>query len=680
MPRLPDIDDFGSRPIPQSRERFDPTARPGADIAAGLNNLASAGYQITERQDRLTYAKTKSDLLMEDLKTRAELENDPDWETYEPRYRERMKKARETALGQIRSKTDRIAFEQDSDFDIERGALAVRGLAKSKEVDTGRATLENVLTTNRNAALEAKDSGTRTALIQSASDALRGAKAKGYISAQEEEGHWQKWTADYGEGFLDVQTLPKRIEILSKPKGTPADFIAPDRRAVLLKAAKNELESEQRARLTELRQSLTDQMQDISAAAQAGIPVTNVPGRASFVAAFGDREGAQRYESATKLANLSIEVSSLHGQPNADLVKEVEKYRPKQVEGAAEQGQLHNFMARSVSQILTQREKDPAGYLMQNSPTVQRAWAEFSQDPARAPAYLSAVTAEKERLGIASNDVLPDAYVQGLADEIAGEKTAEGLAARIESETQRWGDAWPDVYGQLAGKLPDTAMVIGSGIPQRAATSLAATMKLKDTELKAMLPPDVKWNDVEASVDSQFADFQRSMPPEAARTWNAVRDSAVRLSVKYMNDGDGQSDAVKKAYADLVESQYSLIEFRNSTFRVPNTLDADAIETGARFAIGAYAPDAASLAVPAGAAQPVEEYASQWGEYVRENGYWVTRPDGKGLRLYADGGPILDASGPFELTWEQLQKSAADANAERVKRQREEAAKRMERR
>lgn len=678
MPRLPDIQDFGSRSIPQSRDRFVPAARTGADIGAGLNDIAKAGFQITEREDRLSYAKSKSGLLMEDLKARSEFENDPDFETYEPRYRERMKKARESALGQIRRKSDRLAFEQDSDFDIERGALAVRGLATTKEGDVGRATLSNILTTNRTAALEAKDPGTRTALIQSASDALRGAKEKGYISAQDEETHWQKWTADYGEGFLDVQPLHKRIEVLSKPKGTPADFIAPDRRAALLKTAQRELEAERNARLGELRQSLTDQMQDISAAAQAGIPVTNVPGRASFIAAFGDREGSQRFQSAQKLANLSIEVSGLHGQPTADLVQQVEKYRPKQVEGAAEQGQLHNFMARSVGQILDQRAKDPAGYLMQNSPTVQRAWSAFSQDPTKAPAYLSAVNAEKERMGIFGVDVLPNSYVQGLADEINSEKTAEGLASRIASETQRWGDAWPDVYGQLAGKMSDVAMVIGSGIPQAAATSLAATMKLKDTELKAMLPADTKWSDVEATVDAEFADFQRSMPPEAARTWNAVRDSAVRLSVKYMNDGNGASDAVKKAYADLVDSQYSLIEFRNSTFRVPKNIDSDAIEAGARAAIDGYTPDSRSLVVPPGAASSDEEYAGQWGEYIRKNGYWVTRPDSKGLRLYADGGPVVSASGPVDMTWAEIEQKAAAADAARGREFSKESAARMQ--
>src|SRR5688572_21945689 len=110
MARLPDINDLGQRPVPQSRSRFVPSARPGAEIAQGINDLANAGFKIPERQDRLTYAKSKSGLLLEDIKARSELENDPDYETIEPRYRERMKKAREVAMGQIRSKTDRDAF------------------------------------------------------------------------------------------------------------------------------------------------------------------------------------------------------------------------------------------------------------------------------------------------------------------------------------------------------------------------------------------------------------------------------------------------------------------------------------------------------------------------------------------------------------------------------------------
>jgi hypothetical protein len=236
MARLPDVDDLGSRPIPQSRARFVPSATPGTDIGIALTQI---GAQIAEREDKLAYAKAKSDLLLADVQTRAELEKDQDWQTYEPRYRERMKKAREAAAGALKP-GDRRVFEQDSGFDIERGAVAVRTLARTKEVDTGRATFDGVLETNRTAALEAHDEPTRAAFIQSTFDAIDGARRNGYINEQEAVNARQQWTARYGEGFVETRPVEERVKMLSLPKGTPAEFIAPDRRAALLKHAQNE--------------------------------------------------------------------------------------------------------------------------------------------------------------------------------------------------------------------------------------------------------------------------------------------------------------------------------------------------------------------------------------------------------------------------------------------------------
>lgn len=683
MARLPDHNDLGARPIPESRARFVPSASPGEDIGAGLQRVAQVGYQLQDREDKLTYAKAKSDLLLADLKTRSELQNDEDWQTYEPRYREKMKKAREGVAGQIRSPTDRSLFEQDSDFDIERGVLAIQEVAKRKEVDTGRATLDGLLKTNRTAALEATDAATRTALIDSSRDALDGARSKGYINAQEDENLWQGWKASYGEGYLNTLPLTEQISVLAKPKGTAADFIAPDRRANLLKGAQRELEAERRAReaeqrskLVEARQAMSDRLQDIQVGAQLGLPV-QVPDKAVLQTLYGEREGAQKYELTQKLATLSGEVSSLQGLSNAELVDKAQSYRPTQTEGAAEQSQLHGFMTRSVSQILDAREKDPAGYLTRNSPTVQKTWQNFPQDP---QGYLRAVRAEKERLGIQGTDVLPAGYAQQLADDINTAGTAEKLADRIEEESVRWGSAWPEIYGQLGNKLSDTALIIGSGIPKTAATALAATMNLKDTELKAMLPGSIKETDLEADVASEFADFTQSLPPEAARTANATLAAAKRLSIKYMNDGASKGDAVERAYKDLVKSQYSLVAFRGKTLRVPAELDATAIQLGAQQFMQTFTPSAGSLEIPDGAALTAEEYTGQFQEYVRNNGYWVTRPDAKGLRLYLDGGPVVTSQGPLDTTWEELATESSIAESQRIKRQREEAARRIDRR
>lgn len=684
MARLPDIEDLGARPIPQARapRTIDQSGDILADsigrTASAISNIAN---QVEAREDQASYAQARSTLLQADIAARKSLEGDQNFQTYGTRYSEAMQKARDAAASGIRGRRDRASFETESGLDIARGAAAVGEMARRVGIDVGRASLQSTLAGNRTAALEATDEATRAALITASQEAIAGARDKGYISAQEAVDQRQRWTTDYAEGHLDIQSLPERIRILSNPKGTPADYIAPDRRAVLLKAAQNELKAEQGRVQAEARQMLSDQVQDIAAAAQAGVPVKQVPSKAAMQLAFGEREGAQRYESARKLANMSVEIASLHGLPAEDLIKQAENYRPTSVEGAAEQNQLYGVMGRAVSGILNERQKDPAGYLLQHSEPVRQAWAAFQGNPELAPAYLSALRAEKGRMGIDGADILPNSYAQGIADELNTAPTAEKLASLVESEVQRWGDAWPAVQGQLAGKVSDLTLVMGSGIPRSAAVSLASTMKLKDTELKAMLPAATKWADVEETVDSKFSQFQRSLPPEAARTWNAVRDSALRLSVKYMNDGNSRNDAVDRAYRDLVESQYALTDFRGVTIRVPVAADQEAVQVGAQLMLDGFKPDPGSLAIPPGSAMSEEEYRGEWTQYIQDNGYWVTRPDGKGVRLYADGGPVLGTKGPVDFTWAQLQDAGASRvaadRAEAQRRQREEALKRQ---
>jgi len=424
--------------------------------------------------------------------------------------------------------------------------------------------------------------------------------------------------------------------------------------------AKQRLESEKKAKLTEMRQSLGDQLQDIHAAAQMGVPVTQVPPRAVLEAVFGKYEGGQKYETAQKMADLSVEVNALHDLSAEDLYQQTTQYKPVKVEGAAEAAQITQFMSGRVQQILQERDKDPAGYLVRHSPAVAQAWDNFEQsgDEASRAAYLKTVRAERERLQIPGDDILPDTYAQGVADRL-NTADAQKLATLIEREAQTWGADWPAVQGQLAGKISDTAAVISSGIPRGAAVQLAATANLKENELKALLPPGTTWPAVEAAVDQTFESFKSSLPIEAAQTWNAFRDSGTRLAVQYMHQGMSQSNAIDKAYKDLVRDQ--IVEFRAAPFRVPPTENKEQIETGARQAVQEFVTPPGTV-IPSGAFT-AEEYQSQLQDYVRENGYWVTRPDAKGLRLYVDGGPLAGVDGPVQYTWEQL-RTYGDKGAE----------------
>jgi len=256
MPKIPDVMSLGPRPLPEVN-RHVVTDRSGLIVADALGELGQAagrvGSQLQERDDKFNYAVAKSTLLQADIEARRALENDPDWSTYEDRYREAMGKARETATGLVRGKRDRAMFDMETKFDVERGASAVRGIAKGKEIKWGRATLEEQLAGVRESALLANDEATRAALVRSSQEMIDGAIQKGYVDPEEAGAVRRGWTAAYGEGVVAMLPAEAQVAMLSKPKDTPADFIDPAKRAVLLERAKKDIELEERARKQEAR-------------------------------------------------------------------------------------------------------------------------------------------------------------------------------------------------------------------------------------------------------------------------------------------------------------------------------------------------------------------------------------------------------------------------------------------
>lgn len=679
MPRIPDASQLGYS-VPNARTpRFqDSSSQIATGAAAQLTEAVGAvADRYQEREDKFAYAQAKSALQAADIQARRELENDQDWSTYEKRYSEQMTKAREKAATFIRSPRDRALFDMDVKLDVERGVGEIRGLARRKEVDTGRAGLAGMLETARTTALEAKDEATRAGIIRNIQEGLEGAVQKGYISEQERVSQSQSWSTSYAEGFVDLQPYDRQVAILSKPDGTPAQLLAPDRRANLLRQAENALraersraEAERNTQLIELRQALTDQLRDITVGAQMGLPVS-VPSKAVLQAAFGEREGAQRYEIASKAAGLSGDIAALQQLPTDEILARVDSYRPTKTEGAADQAQLYGMVAKSAGDILKQRQDDPAGYLTQFAPRTQAAWQAFQQDdsPQARDAYLSAVDADRERLQLPKGDILPNSYAKSLATEIANPKSAEKLASLMEAEAQRWGDRWPDVHAQIAKDIPDMAAVIGSGIDRSAAVTLASTANLKDSELQAMLPPSVKWGDVQADVANKFADVRRSFPAEGARTWEAIRDSAVRLAVSYMQAGDGKDGAINRAYKELIDKQYSISEVKDVSFLVPRQFDADLVKEAAERFIEDFTPSADMIAVPAG--EDPARFIPRATEAFREKAYWVSRGDGLGLRLYMGARPTAVTRSFEELQNAENERRAKD-QADVVK-QREQA-------
>jgi hypothetical protein len=203
---LPDINDLGARPTPVNRRQIAQNPRAGVvgEAVAGLGQqIGGIGQRMQEKEDKLSYAKAKSHILKEDIAARQELEADPaNYATWNSRYGERMKKAREEASGMIRSRGDRTLFEADVEVDIARGSGEVAKGARVRFVDAEVAGADARAEGMQDAYVQAKDEKTRTSILEAARDTNNSLFEQGFISAQDRD----KRNRSFADGVITQRT------------------------------------------------------------------------------------------------------------------------------------------------------------------------------------------------------------------------------------------------------------------------------------------------------------------------------------------------------------------------------------------------------------------------------------------------------------------------------------------
>jgi hypothetical protein len=201
MPRLPDVEDLGARPVPQSRRGIASNSRAGAvgDAIEGVGRqITGVGQQMLEKQDRFAIAAAKSAVQQADIAVRQELEADPtNYETWESRYAEKMKTARAQASKLIRSGSDRALFDRDIEVDIARGNSQVQTAVLGKRRAAGRALLYERLAVQSDVGQDALDDATRESAINTANELIAGAEASGFIDVTEATKLRRGWPQEY---------------------------------------------------------------------------------------------------------------------------------------------------------------------------------------------------------------------------------------------------------------------------------------------------------------------------------------------------------------------------------------------------------------------------------------------------------------------------------------------------
>ncbi|MEG6183303.1 hypothetical protein UXP39_12670 [Enterobacter sichuanensis] len=136
------------------------------------------------------------------------------------------------------------------------------------------------------------------------------------------------------------------------------DAASPEAQATFLRQA-DQIRKQQQA---EYRTSIDSQVRDATAAYMRGVEFPNPPGEADFIAAYGVREGNQRY---TEFRNTQIAgqyIGSFRNMPTSSITAYVNQLKPtpeQTGEGYASRAELFDQVSAAANQVIKQRQADP---------------------------------------------------------------------------------------------------------------------------------------------------------------------------------------------------------------------------------------------------------------------------------------------------------------------------------
>lgn len=267
MPRLPDLDSLGSRPVPVSRRGIASNPRAGivGDAVAGLGGqIANIGIRQLDGQAARQGAEATSYLTREKIKLDAEFAADRDFATQADRYAERLRSINEAASKMISQPRVREAFEQEASITFERGIAETKQRARAGTADAAVAGYTELSTANMQAALQTPDIKDAVSLLSANQTALRGLQEQGYISAQDAATKNREMLDHFGIERIKLLPPDEQVALLkpyhgkAAPIGTLPGMIPVEARGVLLEKAETEVRVEAARALVEANRQKTE--------------------------------------------------------------------------------------------------------------------------------------------------------------------------------------------------------------------------------------------------------------------------------------------------------------------------------------------------------------------------------------------------------------------------------------
>jgi hypothetical protein len=516
MARLPDVTDFGDRPTTTSNRAI-ATNRSGLILGEAFEDVSTAVREVADRREAFDLATAESSLLVGLEVAKREAAQEKDWQRIEPRFRESAAKHIDTVSKGL-SRRSRVALEDRAALIVERGATSMLDVAREKEIDVGRATLAELLVTNKQAYLAAIDPAERDAIAYAASHAVIAARDAGIIDAESAFKTRQGFAVDLVEGDLAQRSPAERIQLLTSSTDV-RKMLAPERRAILLDAAHTDLKAD----------VVEGSARDVMAAYEA----------------YGMQAGIDALVAAEKEVPPQL-VDDVRAQVNA----RVSQFRQVRREQRAQD------IAGVESQIATQRADS----------TTRSAVDDLFESGALTPSeyanYHGQIDAGviKRAKTDAALTAIGDALERGLPLDPRDKDHREALSAAFQAQTvgenvgsSTW-RATAQAYAQRARMLPDQAIAW-----------TRASLRSPDPAIAS-------------SAASFYGALQATAPDATAEFDTDTRAFAATVN-SMMEAGTSPERAVETARATVLEARPELIEQRQTQYRQHTKSSAGALSS-----------------------------------------------------------------------------------------------------
>lgn len=409
------------------------------------------------------------------------------------------------------------------------------------------------------------------------------------------------------------------------------------------------------------RVNIQQRITDDAARAQSGLNIESPVTEAEFIrsipssATSGERtqfyQQWNRYKDTLALQpvnNFVMQNSAVDGLAAVQALKPADNATDFQF-----QNQQYAQAQQNYQRIIKARESDPGQWLSQNSDVVKSAWNQYQNDPTKGADYAHTVIAEKQRLGIKSKDIIPDAVAASIFQQVDNNK--ESSVADIQSIGQQFGQYAPQVMAQIQKKSSPVLQVVMATNNPRAANALWQNRGVTTAELRSGFAKndsdsaDSAWNDQAKGFAGTIV-----VQPGGTAVWNNFNEQGKRLTYINMQRGMSPVDASKQAYQDILGDQYQT----NGTWRMPNSSGQDIsdVSDGANEYLKSLKPD---QIMPLIGDPRLSDSVNreQSISRIRDNAQWVTNSDETGLTLMMNGLLVNGADGnPVTVSFSDLAK------------------------